>query len=174
MKDMLHRLRFEQTVPILSLFTLHDYDKGVVIALFMRDNGIPAKSAKIRPILVALLMLLSTVVTIAGPVQGVGVNQTDFGLQGDLPDNMSAVTSNFTAPLAGLAPFTATDYGQLDVNDDEDWLAINLSANEGVTLSLSFNTTYTSSNGSTYTNDFDLAIYDANGTSLDYSYANNP
>ncbi len=159
---------------IPSFFALHEYDKGVVIALFMRDNAIPATSAKIRPILVALLMLLSTVVTVAGPVQAVGANQTDFGLQGDLPDNMSAVTSNFTAPLAGLAPFSGTDYGQLDVNDDEDWLAINLSANEGVTLSLSFNTTYTSSNGSTYTNDFDLAIYDASGNSLDSSYLNNP
>ncbi|MEZ8112254.1 MAG: thrombospondin type 3 repeat-containing protein [Candidatus Poseidoniaceae archaeon] len=140
----------------------------------MRDNAIPATSAKTRPILVALLMLLSTVVTVAGPVQAVGANQTDLGLQGDLPDNMSAVTSNFTAPLAGLAPFSTTDYGQLDVNDDEDWLAINLSANEGVAISLSFNTTYTSSNGSTYTNDFDLTIYDANGTAMDISYAYNP
>ena len=155
---MLHRLRFEQKVLFRGGSPLHDYDKGVVVAWFMRDNAIPAISAKIRPILVALLTLLSTVVTVAGPVQAVGVNQTDLGTGGDLPDNMSATTSNFTSPLAGLAPFNGTDYGQLDVNDDEDWLAINLSANEGLALSLSFNTTYTSSNGSTYTNDFDLAI----------------
>ena len=140
----------------------------------MRDNAIPATSARIRPIIVALLMLLSTVVTLVGPVQAVGANQTDLGLQGDLPDNMSAVTSNFTASLAGLAPYSVTDYGQLDVNDDQDWFAINLSANEGITISLSFNTTYTSPNSSTYTNDFDLAIYDANGTTIDSSYAYNP
>ena len=38
-------------------------------------------------------------------------------------------------------------YGELDVNDDEDWFSMTLNANEGVTLQIAYNTTYTSSNG---------------------------
>ncbi len=45
--------------------------------------------------------------------------------------------SNFTAPLLD-GTFSGTDYGQLDVNDDEDWLQSISRLNEGVPLSLSF------------------------------------
>ncbi len=68
----------------------------------MRDNAIPATSAKIRPILVALLMLLSTVVAVAGPVQAIGPNQTDYGLQvAILPDYMSTYAVKLYSTLAG-------------------------------------------------------------------------
>ena len=120
-------------------------------------------------------MLVVTTLTLTAPsVSAVGANQNDFGLSMDLPDNMSGVNSSFAANLSGFAPVYFSDFGELDVNDDEDWLAVNLAANEGLALQLSFNTTYTSANGSTYTNDFDLAIYDANGNSMDSSYMFNP
>ena len=121
------------------------------------------------------LMLVMTTLTLATPTaSAIGPNQNDFQTQTDLPDNMSGINSTFVANLSGRAPMLFSDFGEFDVNDDQDWFAINLSANEGLALELSFNSTYTSSNGTTYFNDFDLAIYDANGSSMDSSYMFNP
>ncbi len=121
------------------------------------------------------LMLVLTTVTLGVPTaSAIGPNQNDFNSQTDLPDNMSAVNMNSTAVLSGMAPFNVIDYGQLDVNDDEDWFAVNLSLNEGLTISMSFNSTNTSTNGSTFTNDFDIAMYDSNGNTMDSSYMFNP
>jgi hypothetical protein len=121
------------------------------------------------------MMLVFTTLTLAVPtVSAIGPNQNDFATSMDLPDNMSGINSSFVANLTGFAPVFFSDFGEFDVNDDEDWVAINLSANEGVALELSFNTTYTSANGSTYTNDFDIAIYDVNGNMMDSSYMFNP
>ena len=120
-------------------------------------------------------MLVVTTLTLSAPsVSAVGPNQNDFGLSMDLPDTMSGLNSSFVANLSGLAPVYFPDFGEFDVNDDEDWLAVNLSAYEGLALELSFNSTYTSANGTTYSNDFDLAIYDANGNFIDESYMYNP
>ena len=131
----------------------------------------PNKSSSI---LLALMLVVTTLTLTAPSVSAVGPNQNDFGLSMDLPDNMSGVNSSFVANLSGFAPVYFSDFGEFDVNDDEDWIAVNLSANEGLALQLSFNTTYTSANGSTYTNDFDLAIYDVNGNIMDESYMFNP
>ena len=165
---MLHQLRFEQKVLFSSDSPLHDYDKGVIIALFMRDNAIPATSAKTRPILVALLMLLSTIVTVAGPVQAIGPNQNDMGSGGDSPDNITnAVNYIFSGHLAGT--------GELDINDDHDWLRVSLNSNQGVTMRLSFNSTTSLPNGTTTSNDFDLGLYDNTSQNLiSSSWLSNP
>ena len=129
---------------------------------------------KSRAYLLAMMLVFTTLTLVAPTVSAVGPNQNDFGTSMDLPDNMSGINSSFVANLTGFSPVFYSDFGEFDVNDDQDWVAINLSANEGIALELSFNTTYTSANGSTYTNDFDIAIYDVNGNMMDSSYMFNP
>lgn len=121
------------------------------------------------------MMLVVTTLTLTAPgVSAVGANQNDLNTSLDLPDNMSGINSTFVANLSGFAPMSFSDFGEFDVNDDEDWVAVNLATNEGLALELSFNNTYTSSNGTQYTNDFDIAIYDVNGNAMDSSYMFNP
>ena len=131
-------------------------------------------ASKTSALVLALMLAFTTITLVAPTASAIGPNQNDFGTGFDLPDNMSGINSTFVANISGLAPLFFSDFGEFDVNDDQDWVAINLSANEGVALELSFNSTYTSSNGSTYTNDFDIEIYDVNGNSMDSSYMFNP
>ncbi len=147
---------------------IHDYDKVVAIALFMRDNAIPATSANLKPIFVALLMLISSLALIASPVQAIGPNQNDMGSGGDSSDNTTnAVNYIFTGHLSGT--------GELDINDDHDWLRVSLSSNQGVTMRLSFNSTTTLPNGTTTVNDFDLGLYDNTSQNLiSSSWQSNP
>ena len=130
--------------------------------------------AKTNALLLALMLVFTTITLVAPTASAIGPNQNDFATSMDLPDNMSGINSSFVANLTGFAPVFFSDFGEFDVNDDEDWVAVNLSANEGIALELSFNTTYTSANGSTYTNDFDIAIFDVNGNMMDSSYMFNP
>ena len=140
----------------------------VATALFMRDNVSPVASAKFRPIFVAFLMLISSLTLFASPVQAVGPNQNDMGSGGDSSDNTTnAVNYIFTGHLSGT--------GELDYNDDHDWLRVSLSSNQGVTMRLSFNSTTTLANGTTLVNDFDLALYDNTSQNLiSSSWQSNP
>ena len=125
--------------------------------------------------LAVLLSLMS--VTLASPLaSAVGPNQNDLGSNMDLPDNSTSINSSQAVMnMNGFAPFSSGAlYGELDVGDDEDWFSMTLNANEGVTLQIAYNTTYTSSNGSSYTNDFELWIYDSSMNMIEVSINNNP
>lgn len=134
----------------------------------MRDNAKPATSTNLRPIFVALLLLISSLALIASPVQAIGPNQNDMGSGGDSSDNTTnAVNYIFSGHLSGT--------GELDINDDHDWLRVSLSSNQGVTMRLSFNTTTTLPNGTTTSNDFDLGLYDNTSQNLiSSSWQSNP
>ena len=105
-------------------------------------------------------------------------SQNDLGQPNyDLPDSSTALQSdpNFPIQLNGAAPFySGVDYAELDLNgDDDDWLSFTLDANEGFAFQITYPTT--STNGTTtYTNDFELHMYDANMNMMDSSIANNP
>ena len=138
------------------------------------DIGLARK--KFSAGILALLLALVSVTLTAPMASAVGANQNDLGSSMDLPDNSTSINSsqavlnmNGNAPMASGAL-----YGELDVNDDEDWFSMTLNANEGVTLQIAYNTTYTSSNGSTYTNDFELWIYDSSMNLIEVSIGNNP
>ncbi|MCS5533900.1 MAG: hypothetical protein NZ736_06560, partial [Candidatus Poseidoniaceae archaeon] len=134
----------------------------------MREYVKPATSANFRPIFVALLMLISSLALIASPVQATGPNQNDMGSGGDSSDNTTnAVNYIFTGHLSGT--------GELDINDDHDWLRVSLNSNQGVTMRLSFNSTTTLPNGTTTVNDFDLSLYDNTSQNLiSNSWQSNP
>ena len=124
----------------------------------------------------ALLLAFVSVTLTAPGVSAVGPNQNDLGSNMDLPDNSTSINSSQAVMnMNGYAPMASGSlYGELDVGDDEDWFAMTLNANEGVTLQIAYNTTFTSSNGSTYTNDFELWIYDSSMNTIQVSINNNP
>lgn len=164
---MLHQRPFE---PLRR-----DADKQACTGYAMNsDIGLARK--KFSAGILALLLALVSVTLTAPMASAVGANQNDLGSAMDLPDNSTSINSsqavlnmNGNAPMASGAL-----YGELDVNDDEDWFSMTLNANEGVTLQIAYNTTYTSSNGSTYTNDFELWIYDSSMNLIEVSIGNNP
>ena len=138
------------------------------------DVGLARK--KFSAGILALLLALVSVTLTAPMASAVGANQNDLGSGMDLPDNSTSINSsqamlnmNGNAPMASGAL-----YGELDVGDDEDWFAMTLNANEGVTLQIAYNTTYTSPNGSSYTNDFELWIYDSSMNLIEVSIGSNP
>ena len=104
--------------------------------------------------------------------------QNDLGLSSyDLPNSVTALQAdpNFPVTLNGAAPFySGIDSAEFDLNgDNDDWLSFTLDANDG----FAFQITYprTSTNGTiSYTNEFDLTMYDANMNQIDSSVANNP
>ena len=141
--------------------------------MYKQSNAVQRKlSATFLAVLIALMS-----VTLTAPMaSAVGANQNDLGSSMDLPDNSTSINSSqAVSNLNGLSPIASGPmYGELDVGDDQDWFAITINANEGVTLQLSYNTTYNSSNGSSYSNAFDLFIFDASLNLIDFSYNNNP
>jgi len=124
----------------------------------------------------ALLLALVSVTLVAPTASAVGANQNDLGSNMDLPDNSTSINSSQAVMnMNGYAPMASGAlYGELDVGDDEDWFSMTLNANEGVTLQIAYNTTYTSPNGSSYINDFELWIYDSSMNMIEYSINNNP
>jgi len=134
----------------------------------MRDNSITVVPTNLKPIIVALLMLISSLTLIASPVQAIGPNQNDMGSGGDSSDNTTnAVNYIFSGHLSGT--------GELDINDDHDWLRVSLSSNQGVTMRLTFNSSTTLPNGTTTVNDFDLGLYDNTSQNLiSSSWQSNP
>jgi hypothetical protein len=131
---------------------------------------------KISAAILALLLALVSVTLAAPMASAVGANQNDLGSAMDLPDNSTSINSSQAVMnMNGFAPMASGSmYGELDVGDDEDWFAMTLNANEGVTLQIAYNTSYTSSNGSTYFNDFELWAYDSSMNTIEFSINNNP
>ena len=105
-------------------------------------------------------------------------NQNDLGQPNyDLPDSSTALQSdpNFPLPLNGAAPlYSGIDYAELDLNgDNEDWLSFTLDANEGFAFQITYAPTSISGT-TTYNNEFDLFMFDANMNQIDSSIGNNP
>lgn len=141
----------------------------------MNSTIVPARK-KVSAAFLAVLIALMSVTLTAPMASATGPNQNDLGSSMDLPDNSSSINSSQAVMnMNGYAPLASGSmYGELDVGDDEDWFAMTLNANEGVTLQIAYNTTYTSSNGSTYTNDFELWMYDSSMNTIEVSINNNP
>jgi len=141
----------------------------------MNNPSVPVQN-KISAVLLSVLIALMSVTLAAPMASAVGPNQNDLGSSMDLPDNSTSINSSQAIiSMNGYAPMASGAlYGELDVGDDEDWFAMTLNANEGVTLQIAYNTTYTSSNGSTYTNDFELWMYDSSMNIIEVSIQNNP
>lgn len=131
---------------------------------------------KMSAVFLAVLIALMSVTLTAPAVSAVGPNQNDLGSAMDLPDNSTSINSSQAViNMNGYAPTASGSlYGELDVGDDQDWFAMTLNANEGVTLQIAYNTSYTSSNGSTYINDFELWMYDSSMSLIEVSINNNP
>ena len=114
-------------------------------------------------------MLLSVLaVGFAAPVAAVGPNQNDLNSGGDLPDNTSVNITNY------IFTSTYTGSGELDYGDDNDILKVALSANEGLSATLSFPSSTSFPNGSTTYNDFDLYFYDSQLNTMGSSWGSNP
>ena len=127
------------------------------------------RQSKSTSALFSLMLVLSTVLVGMTPtVQAVGPNQNDLNSGGDLPDNTSVNITNyiFTGSFSGS--------GELDYGDDNDILRVALNANEGLAATLSFPATTTFANGTTVTNDFDIAFSNSQQTFMGMSWANNP
>ena len=131
---------------------------------------------QIRASLMTTMLVLTSLSLGALTASAIGPNQSDLGYNGDLPDNSTAVmSSQAVINVSGLAPFSSgVLYGEFDVGDDEDWFTVQLNANEGLTVEISYNTTYTSANGTSYFNDFELWMYDSSMNVMDSSIGNNP
>ena len=113
-------------------------------------------------------MLLSVLaVGLAAPVAAVGPNQNDLNSGGDLPDNTSVNITNY------IFTSTYTGSGELDYGDDNDILKVALSANEGLSATLSFPSSTSFPNGSTTYNDFDLYFYDSQLNTMGSSWGSN-
>jgi hypothetical protein len=125
-------------------------------------------SRQIRAVAMAMLLLFTSISMASFNASAVGPNQNDLNSGGDLPDNTSVSITNyiFTSSYSGS--------GELDYGDDHDFLRVALSANQGLSATLSFTPSVTYPNGTTIFNDFDLAFYDANLTWLDSSNVSNP
>ena len=114
-------------------------------------------------------MLLSVLaVGFAAPVAAVGPNQNDLNSGGDLPDNTSVNITNY------IFTSTYTGSGELDYGDDNDILKVALSANEGLSATLSFPSSTSFPNGSTTYNDFDLYFYDSQLNTMGSSWGSSP
>ena len=103
--------------------------------------------------------------------------QNDLAWNTDLPNNQAAIPgSPYIVQLNGQAPTQSGILtGELDWGDNADWHAISLNTNEGLAVQIDYSSTYTSpSNGTVYTNEFDLYIYDSNMNLIDESFASNP
>ena len=103
--------------------------------------------------------------------------QNDMGWANyDFPDTQTALLSDpyFPMNFAGSAPYTyPIAPGQVDPTDNEDWLSFNINTNEG----LAFEITYpvnSVNNGTTYANDAELLLYDANMNFVDSSMVGSP
>ena len=118
--------------------------------LFMPSSTRTTAASKTNAFFLALMLVFTTLTLATPTASAIGPNQNDFATGFDLPDNMSGISSTFVANLSVFDPVYFSHFGVFDVNDDEAWVAVNLSANEVMALELSFNSTYTSSNGSTY------------------------
>lgn len=141
----------------------------------MPSHGAKRTTGQLRASLLATLLVLASLTLGTFTASAIGPNQTDLGLTGDLPDNSTSISSTSTFNVSGLAPLSpGVAYGELDVGDDEDWFAVQLNANEGLTVELNYNATYTSPNGSTYFNDFELWMFDSSMNTIDSSIAMNP
>jgi len=125
-------------------------------------------SRQIRAVAMAMLLLFTSISMASFNASAVGPNQNDLNSGGDLPDNTSVSITNyiFTSSYSGS--------GELDYGDDYDFLRVALSANQGLSATLSFTPSVTYPNGTTIFNDFDLAFYDANLTWLGSSNVSNP
>lgn len=128
----------------------------------------PHSSNRKSSIGIIAMLLLSVMMTFVSPVSAIGPNQNDLGSGGDLPDN---TTVNITTYQFGSS---YSGNGELDYNDDADWLRVMVGSNKGLSAELSFNSSTTFPNGTTIVNDFDLAIYDTNLSMIDSSIQNNP
>ena len=118
--------------------------------------------------LVAMLLLATLVAGLTPTVQAVGPNQNDLNSGGDLPDNM---TVNLTNYIFGS---TYTGTGELDWGDDADYIRVALNSNQGLAATLSFPNSTSFTNGTTVTNDFDLAFYDSSMNMMSMSWNSNP
>ncbi|MAM36280.1 MAG: hypothetical protein CL988_03830, partial [Euryarchaeota archaeon] len=135
----------------------------------------PSGSYRIRSMSIAIMLVLTTISLTAFTSSAVGANQNDMNSGGDLPDNSTSISNLSTLNLSGNAPYSSGNYySELDVGDDQDWFAVQLNSNEDLTVRISYNATYTSANGSSYTNDFELWMYNANMSTMGSSIANNP
>ena len=133
------------------------------------------KVHRVRSLSIAVMLILTTVSLTSFTATAVGANQNDLNYGGDLPDNSTSISNTSTVNLSGNAPYSSGSlYGELDVGDDEDWFAVQLNANEDLTVQMTYNTTYTSPNGSIYYPDFELWMYNTNMSVMDSSIANNP
>ena len=134
------------------------------------------KTVRFGAATMALVLLLMSISTVTFNASAIGPNQNDLGSNMDLPDNStSVVSSQAVINLSGTAPSaTGVLFGELDVGDDEDWFAVQINANEGLTVEINYNSTYTSPNGTTYFNDFELWMYDSSMNTIDSSFGNNP
>ena len=128
----------------------------------------PHPNSRKNTICIIAMLLVSVMITFVSPVSAIGPNQNDLNSGGDLPDNttVNITTYQFSGSYSGT--------GELDYNDDADWLRVQVGSNKGLSAELSFNSTTTFPNGTTIVNDFDLAIYDTNLSLIDSSWQSNP
>ena len=88
--------------------------------------------------------------------------------------NRPVVRSILPNEFCRSAPYTyPIAPGQVDPTDNEDWLSFNINTNEG----LAFEITYpvnSVNNGTTYANDAELLLYDANMNFVDSSMVGSP
>ena len=119
-------------------------------------------------ICIIAMLLVSVMITFVSPVSAIGPNQNDLNSGGDLPDNttVNITTYQFSGSYSGN--------GELDYNDDADWLRVQVGSNQGLSAELSFNTTTALANGTIVTNDFDFGIFDSNISMMDSSVMSNP
>ena len=127
-----------------------------------------AKS-KIKAGTLATFFVLASLSALFAPsVHAIGPLQNDLNSGTDLPDNTSVNITNyiFTSSYSGS--------GELDWNDDYDYLKVALTSTQGLAATLSFPSTTTYVNGTTVSNDFDLGFYDSSMNMIDFSWASNP
>jgi len=125
-------------------------------------------SNQLRAVIMAILLVFTSISLASFNASAVGVNQNDLNSGGDLPDNTSVSITNY------IFTSSYTGSGELDNGDDHDFLRVALSANQGLSATLSFPSSVTYPNGTTIFNDFDLTFYDANLTWLGSSNISNP
>ena len=132
--------------------------------------------SKMSALFLALMLVFTTLTLVVPTVSAVGANQNDLGYGIDLPDNSTSINSSgMMMSLNGMSPLSSgVAYAELDVGDDEDWFGATINSNEGLTVQISYNTSYNSSNGSTFINDFELWMYDSSMNMIQNSISNNP
>lgn len=118
--------------------------------------------------LTAMLLLATLVAGLAPSVQAVGPNQNDLNSGGDLPDNMTVNITNY------IFSSTYSGTGELDWGDDADYIRVALTNTQGLAATLSFPNSTTFTNGTTVSNDFDLAFYDSSMNMMTMSWNSNP